>query len=337
MPLYSGTLLASELCIEHENKANTKKKSVTKNSPQSKPTQTKSTQTEYDEKIVDDFHWMEKFHHSVSNTVYQSAVWFDNFFVDDSNEQSSPKTNARIRLGWKPKARDWNDIETRFRIKVKLPYFKNKLDLILSDDDEINQDQLPLESVNTQQDSDDEHFSAAVRFTHTKNKNRLLESKVGISGGDIFFKLRHRKRLLWDEAHSFKFEPSLFYFLDDGLGAKLLLEYNYQLDKQSQFRVNYSIRGSESFNGIRWKHGFYKLKQLNEKSASIFGLQVEGERNGDQDFLIEKYTLTYRYRFNALRDWIFFEIEPFIEWPENENYTTTPGIALRIEGYFAKG
>ena len=53
-------------------------------------------------------------------------------------------------------------------------------------------------------------------------------------------------------------------------------------------------------------------------------------------FFIDKYTLSYRYRFNALREWLFFEIEPFIEWPKDENFTTTPGIALRIEGFFSK-
>ena len=71
-------------------------------------------------------------------------------------------------------------------------------------------------------------------------------------------------------------------------------------------------------------------------TATVLGLQVEGERNGDHGFFIDKYTLSYRYRFNALREWLFFEIEPFLEWPRDENFTTTPGIALRIEGLFSK-
>ncbi len=290
-----------------------------------------------DKEIVDDFHWMEQFHDSISDSVYQSAVWFDNFFIEDNDEISTPKTNARIRLGWKPKARDWSDIETRFRIKVKLPYFKNKMDLILSDDDETNQGHLPLESVNTQRDNDEEHFAAAVRFTHKQEKNRLLESRIGISGGDIFIKARHRSRHSWDNSHSIRIEPSLYYFIDDGLGAKLLLEYDYQIAKKTQFRINYSIRGSESFSGIRWKHGFYRLNQLSDKTASITGLQIEGERSGEQGFIVNKYTLSYRYRFNALRKWLYFEVEPFIEWPEDQHYSTTPGIALRVEGYFYKG
>lgn len=284
-----------------------------------------------------DEHWMERLHETVSDSVYQSAVWFDNFFLDENSEQEAPKTTARIRLGWEPKARDWGEFDTRFRIKVKLPHFKNKVDLILSDDEDLDQSYLPLESVNTRPTNENDHFAAAVRITHSRKKDRLFESRLGISGGDIFLRATHKRRINWLDKHSIKIEPSVFYFLDDGLGAKLLMEYDYQVDKTTQLRVNYSVRGSESFSGLRWKHGFYRLKQLEDKAASIVALQVQGERNGENGFLIDKYTLSYRYRFNAVRSWLFFEVEPFLEWPENENYSTTPGMALRVEGYFSKG
>ncbi|MDG1753243.1 MAG: hypothetical protein P8I03_16545 [Thalassotalea sp.] len=285
----------------------------------------------------EDYLWMQNLHESISNSVYQSAIWFDQFFLDENTEQSAPRTNARIRIGWEPKARDWSEIDTRFRIKVKLPHFKDKIDLILSDDDDLDQSNLPLDSARVRQESNEESFAAAVRFTHRKEKNRLLESRLGISGGDIFVKARHKRRYTWDNTHSFRLEPSLYYFLDDGLGAKLLLEYDYQLNKNSQLRINYSVRGSEAFSGIRWKHGFYKLTQLEQNAATILGLKVEGERNGEKGFVIDNYTLSYRYRFNALKSWLYFEVEPFLEWSEEENYKTTPGIALRVEGYFYKG
>ncbi len=282
-------------------------------------------------------HWMESFHHTVSNSVYQSALWFDNFFLEEGLEQETPKTTARIRLGWEPKARDWAEFDTRFRVKVRLPHFKDRVDLIFSDDDDNTQSSLPLESADTRKDLEDESFSAAVRYTHRRSKNRILESRIGISGGDIFFRVKHNRRFTWNEKNSFKIEPSVYYFLDDGLGAKLLLEYDYQMNKKTQLRINYSVRGSAEYSGLRWKHGAYYLHQLDQKSASITTIQAEGERNGERGFVIDKYRLSHRYRFNALRSWIFFEIEPFLEWPEKENYTTTPGIALRIEGFFSRG
>jgi len=300
-------------------------------------TKDKTAEFEANDPILNDAYWITNFHESVSNSVYQSAVWFDNFFTDEENTAKDLKTNARIRFGWKPKSGDWNDVESRFRIKLKLPNFENKVDLIFSDDSEVEQDLLPLESVSTQTRTTEENFSATLRYIYKKEKNRFTDTRLGISGGNIFVQARHKRRFSWNNTHNFKVEPSINYFLNDGFGSRLLLEYNYQQDKHKQLRIDYSIRGSESFKGIKWKHGFYRLNQLNESSASIVGLQVQGERNGTQGFFIDKYTLSYRYRFNKFQKWLFFEVEPFLEWSKKESYATSPGIALRVEGHFYKG
>lgn len=280
--------------------------------------------------------WMQTFHTKISNSVYQSAKWFDDFFIVDGNDAEDPKARARIRLGWRPKSGDWSELETRFKLRVRLPKLKHKASLVFSDEEDDEHSDLPLETTSTYQDEKDESFTAAIRLIFGPDDKNLLDTRVGLSGGDIFARARHKRQLIFTDKQAFTIQPSLYYYLDDGLGAKLLLEYDYQLDHANQFRVNYSIRGSEAFHGIRWKHGFYQLSQINDKTASITGLQVEGERNGEEGFTIDKYTLSYRYRFNAVRHWIYFEVEPFLEWEEEESYDTTPGIALRIEGFFEK-
>jgi hypothetical protein len=286
-------------------------------------------------KLVPD-HWSQEVHDTIANSVYQSATWFDSFFTNIDSQQIEPKATAKIRFGWIPKSRDLSEFDSRLRLKVKLPHFKDRMSLILSDEDEMEDNQLPLDGVGTRPEINDESFAAALRYVVKKKSNSLVDTRIGISGGDIFAKVRLRKLYTRNEKHGFKFEPSTYYFLDDGLGAKLFLEYNYQYNEKSQFRVNYSIRGSESFSGIRWKHGFYQLNQLDLTTASVIGLQIEGERNGESGFFTDKYTLSYRYRFNALQEWLFFEVEPFLEWSKDESYVTTPGIALRIEGFFSK-
>jgi hypothetical protein len=281
-------------------------------------------------------HWSQEVHDTIANSVYQSATWFDSFFTDIDSQQMEPKAIAKIRFGWIPEARNLAEFDSRFRLKVKLPHFKDKISLILSDEDDVEDSQLPLNGIGTRPEINDDSFAAALRYVVEKESDSLIDTRIGISGGDIFAKVRQRQLYTSNEKHGVKIEPSTYYFLDDGLGAKLFLEYNYQHDEKSQYRINYSIRGSQSFSGIRWKHGFYLLNQLNSTTASVIGLQVEGERNGQYGFFTDKYTLSYRYRFNALQKWLYFEVEPFLEWSKNDSYNTTPGIALRIEGFFSK-
>lgn len=280
--------------------------------------------------------WANTLHQNISNNVYLSAAWFDSFFIEEGDEQISPKTSARIIIGWEPKARDFNELGARFKLKVRLPHLKDKVDLIFSDTSEDQFEELPLESINKNSTLDEQNFAAAIRYIFNDNDNAISDARIGLSGGDIFIRARQKRSYNWNEKHNIKIEPALFYYLGDGLGARLLLEYNYQINSTQQYRINYSIRGSEEFSGIRWNHGFYHLKQWSDKTATLLGIEVDGERNGERGFIVDNYSVNYRYRFNALKKWLYFEVEPFIEFPEEENYKITPGIALRIEGLFHK-
>jgi hypothetical protein len=289
------------------------------------------------ERELTDEDWMNEVRESIADSVYQSAFWFDSFFAEQGCQQRKPQTSARISLSWRPKTENLSEFKTRFRVKVKLPHFQDRADLILSDDAEEELDQLPLESLNKQSLSNkEESFSAAIRFIHKNETNKFTDSRLGIAGGDIFVRARHQRLFSWQNKHGVKIEPALYYFVKDGLGAKLLLEYNYQLAEQKQLRFDYSVRASESYTGLRWKHGLYRLAQLGEDKASALGLTLEGERNGENGYFVDKYTVSYRYRFNALRQWLFFEIEPFVEWQRENDFNGATGLALKIEGYFAK-
>ena len=96
------------------------------------------------------------------------------------------------------------------------------------------------------------------------------------------------------------------------------------------------MRFSQAFDGYRWSQQNYLLRQIDRRQASAIGFVIQGEDNNDRGFVADNYKLSYLYRANAYRKWLFFEIEPFLEWPEKEGYSTTPGIALRVEGYFNK-
>ncbi|MBL4908421.1 MAG: hypothetical protein JKX78_00095 [Alteromonadaceae bacterium] len=280
--------------------------------------------------------WSNDFHDSLADSVYQSAVWFDSFFTLDLNEQKHPKTSAKIRFGWLPRRNDYAVFKTRFRIKVSLPYLKDRTDIILSDDSEDGLANLPLETLNRTQSFSQDSFSAALRYVNNRQENKFTDTRIGISSGDIFIRYRHRRFFSWQSTHGFKIEPAVYYFIQDGLGARLLLEYNFQATTMDQFRLNYSIRASESFKGEKWKYGLYHLRQLDNKRAALIGLVAQGRYASSNGNFTEKYNLSYRYRFNALRSWLYFEVEPFIEWAKEDGFSTNPGIALRVEGFFEK-
>lgn len=281
--------------------------------------------------------WLDGFHQAVSGSVYDSALWFDGFFAPDNSRDMTPKTSARIRLGWEPRARNLDENDVKFRLRVRLPNFERKADLIFTDTPDDTAADLPLQnSRNRKVTTHSESFSAAVRVVHNDDAKRFVDSRIGISGGDLFARARVRKKFDLPKMHNFYIEPSIFYFLDEGAGARIIFDYRYDYAVAKEFRFEHSTWVSEDFSGVRWKNGIYHLNQIDDNSASLYGLIIDGERNGENSFQVNNYYLHYRYRFNAFKKWMFIEVEPFLEFPEEFDYKITPGIALRIEGYFER-
>lgn len=85
------------------------------------------------------FPWLDDMHKNIAQSVQDTAIWFDDFFfLDGVMHQEVAQAEARIRLGWEPRTRELNQFQNRFRVRVRLPNLKNRLDIVLSDyDDEV--------------------------------------------------------------------------------------------------------------------------------------------------------------------------------------------------------
>ncbi|WP_371187265.1 hypothetical protein [Thalassotalea maritima] len=301
--------------------------------------QAEQEQQEYADRMIvhpdpaDD--WLFGIHQTISDSVYGTALWFDKFFAVDEVLETTPQTLMRIRLGYEPRARDLNVFKHRFRLKMKLPNLEERVDILLSDEDDSEQG---LERKQGQRPSnpeeEDENFTAALRVVNKESADRFIDSRIGISSGDLFAKVRARLLYQVAEQHIFKVQPELYYFLDDGFGSRLLLEYEYNLSPERQLRANLNFRTSEAYSGYRWRNSYYYLQQYDRFRAGAFGVIIYGEDSDERNFEVENYIINYRYRVNAYRRWLYFEVEPFIHFPEEYDYKVTPGIALRVEGYF---
>lgn len=81
-----------------------------------------------------EYPWLDSMHRSIASSVNSSALWFDDFFaLEKFEKREEAYGEARIRLGWVPRSRNFNEFETRFKVRVKLPNLKNRVDLVLSD------------------------------------------------------------------------------------------------------------------------------------------------------------------------------------------------------------
>jgi hypothetical protein len=127
-------------------------------------------------------------------------------------------------------------------------------------------------------------------------------------------------------------QPALEYWISDGFGARHLTELSYKLSPQQELRLSHSIWYVNHWEDAKWKQGLYYLQQFDNNDSLVAGVLMEGRV--DPKYEEEKISASVRWRTQFLRSWLFFEIEPFVDYEEANNFRSSVGVALRLEGYF---
>lgn len=278
-----------------------------------------------------DYPWLDTMHENIADSVNDSAIWFDNFFLlEDYTNQQNANGEARIKLAWEPRSRELNNFVSRFKVRVRLPKLKNRLDVVLSDyDDDLDQGNNTIAS--NDRGAERERFSLALRwrvkpdsgFSHRIGVGRRLQP---------FVKSRYRNDFAISKQTHVRWETSVYYYSNDGFGTHFSTKVDHSHSAQSLYRFdnNFYFRGET--NDWLWRHSWQNLYQLNKRTAIISGYYIEGL--SQPNYRLNEHLVSARWRQNTLRDWLFYEIEPFILWRRDESFSPSYGLALRVEGFF---
>ena len=278
-----------------------------------------------------DYPWLDDMHENIAQSVQDSAIWFDDFFfLNGVMHQETAQAEARIRLGWEPRTRSLNQFQNRFKVRVRLPNLKNRLDVVLSDyDDET---ELGNERLG-QNDSfgDTDRLNLALQWRSRPNSG--FSHRIGIGRGfQTFVKSRYRNHYSLAADTLMRVEGSIYYYSDDGFGSHFSTKFDYSATAATLYRFDNNFYYRDRTEDWLWRHSWQSLHQFDEKTAIISGYYIEGLSR--PNYQLNEHYVSVRWRQNALRKWLFYELEPFILWRRDEHFAPSYGLALRVEGFF---
>lgn len=279
----------------------------------------------------DDIDIIKKTHTIFNKTIHQSAYWFDGLFLNENEQQSVPETKSIISIEWQQNEFAPAEFKVRFKAKYRLPHLKNKVDLIFSDSDDEDLNQRTLSNIDPTNKST--NLTASLRLIHSKSFSDFFDSRVGISGGDVFFRTRYIETFNIGRTNIFQFEPRISYYVGTGFEADVFNEYSQQVSENTLIKMTLNGSVADYYDGIKWNAGIHYLRMLNNSSA--IGLSIETARQFEDEIVLHNniYSISARYRFNAFYDWMYFEVEPFHKWNDHE-FDRDYGISLRMEMMF---
>lgn len=264
------------------------------------------------------------------------VVWFDDFFAVTRGPSSA---RHDLRLTPKMVCSDLEGCEGKISIRsrITLPHTQRKLKLLLTNEDpDTLFDTLDRRASTRNRDEDRDPISAAlswaVKATDTYN--------ISISSG---LQLRSPLRAFIQASSVGRFEidqkttvtagQSLFYRSDDGLGGRTQIDLDHSLreDVNEVFRWRQRYDMSEVIDGLDIKTSFEYLRQVTRDKAWGVGYDTAG--NVDAMALVESHKTWFRYRKRFYREWLFWELEPFVQWKREFDFKADPGIEFSIEVY----
>lgn len=290
-------------------------------SSQAKPTQTNSITHDLNNDVKGSAVYIRT---QLNRHMQNSAQWLDQLVKDNDLDGETASAKGYLSLGFAPRSRDLLAFDNQFKVSLNLPNWEEKISLII-DNDEDEEDRLPLQSISTEQNN---NLNAALNWYMVQRKRWNVEHRIGFSRSNLFAQSRIKLRHNYKEWR-FSISPSLEYYLEDGAGARLHTRADVKLTKYQTLNFSFNTRYVASEPSKRVSVGVFHSQSYNQDQAGVIGLWANDSFKGERS-----YYSSYRWRKRFFENWLFFEIEPFVEFRERYDYDDELGLAIRLIGYY---
>ncbi len=268
--------------------------------------------------------------------MQNTASWLDNIAdseagdndLESDNKDKNASANGYLQLSWLPRTGDLDDVDAKFKVYFNLPEWNERLALVIDNDDE---DELLLDYETDNSPTDQSGVNVALQYVKQFNDKWQIKNRLGVSRKQLY--LRSEMQFTWRmQDFDFRLQPRLDYFLQDGWGPSVKGVVNYSLEK-SYFSLSASWQKIQNESRSRRKVGFFHIKSTGRKQLLVTGVQYN-KSNNKLDIPNESYVLSTRYRNLIYKSWMYFEVEPFIEFNQLNDFRREAGIAFNLLSYY---
>lgn len=281
-------------------------------------------------------------HQEGADTLFALTDDIDEFFGDVRTYEH--KKNDWFRIGTEVRFKAAAPVRIRERLRADLDlkeYAKNLRFFVSGEGGDRYENGKTIDDVNEGNDFITDYegntASSGVSYDFYRSRYTLVSLDGGLKfGGGVHPFTQFRASEWIPITERLSFEPTQFFrwIQGEGFGEKTRGDLNYQLTDDSRLRSRTEALWSESSRGVDLLEDLSWLKKYTDRTYA--GVAVSLTAYTDPAFTPDVYKVAYRYRQLILDDWVYLEVEPGIEFPNERDYRTTPYIAFRLDAYFER-
>lgn len=270
----------------------------------------------------------------ISEQVRETARQVDAFFGDVRHIDEPNETEIRVGGGLGVEDRRSPDLLGRFRARLVLPLAEERLALFLgrSDEADLPSDRVPegFEEERLRRDA-----SIGLRFAVRQQVEESLGLTTGVRVGSfrpqLFAGPRYRRTWFYDRG-AITSTSVVRWYTRDGWAANTDLDLERALGRFMLFRLTPHLDWAETDPGFGVGLSANLFQDLGEQR--IINYFATSHFRSTRPRGLDVGSLGFRYRQSAIRDWIFFEIQPAVMFRDANDHDPTGRLVARVEFVF---
>lgn len=267
----------------------------------------------------------ELFQSKLNTMMQNTASWLDDI---EGGESTQASALGYVQLSWMPRTADLDEFDAKFKASFNLPNLNDKYSVIIDND---NEDELLLDYESTPFHVSQDSVNLAVQYAKQFNKRNNIKTRIGVSRRQLY--VRAESKLHWkNKSFNFEILPRIDYFYKDGWGPGVKAAMSHYLES-STISFSASWQKIENEARSRRKVGLFHIKKLNTNQLLVSGLQYN-KSNNKEDVSNQTYYASLRYRKLIHKSWLYFEVEPFLDFNEIRDFRRELGISLSLISYY---
>lgn len=268
--------------------------------------------------------WMDHYHGQIEEDLHGTVAWFDRFFADELiGEADNTYSSAQMTNDFRWDEEEGFEYRLRFRLRIRLPHLKGKWRLMISGENQGDPNATRPEDPGNPGLSPlatDRRASTELIYDFHRTRNTILFAGAGVRinvDPSVFVRTRlaYARELPWSVIGRFSLTP--YWDSRDGFGETNELEFERPFGPLTLVYWNSSTNIDESRDGWYWATDLSVLRKLSPRSAITVGAGLRGATRPSD--VVENYRVYARYRRNFLRSWLYYELEPDVNWPREDD------------------
>ena len=279
---------------------------------------------------------LDRTHKYISENVEKYVTAVDRFFANEALYKYTTDSYAQLSGDVLFEEKGEIGYGVNLRARVDLPGTKRRFKVIIDTDPNEKQD--PVER------SVDESPAAAVEesdlFASIQRERELRGWTFRPSiGAKISLPLEPYVKAQLTNVYPlqrwfFRVDENLYWFDDSGFGSDTTFEFDRPLRKADLFRTTSFGRWTEENNYFELSQIFTYYQTLSRRRMISYQVGAYGQTS--PTWFMTDYLLVVRYRQLIHKNWLFFEIQPRVQYSKEYDWDDEVSLLLRLEFFFGR-